>query len=816
MSKADEMKPELCNAPGAPGIEPSWTSSDKDLVGCALGPSRLWFTLGHGIVNEVYYPRIDIPQIRDLGFIVADGQGFWVEVKRLQTRQLQLAAPGVPAVEIRHVHPRFTLVLLICPDPVRDVLLIEARLNGEPGLQPYVLLAPHLGGTGHNNLAWATQHRGRSVLWAEQGPFGLALLARDNTSHQDALQQTSAGYAGISDGWQDFTSNGLLRWRYNAAGPGNVSLIGKLPVDSTLALGLASSKEAAATLAASALQQDVNHVWQSHCNAWQDWHRRCQQQLPQGLTLPDALYEQMQTSAMVLRCHLDKTFPGAMVASLSIPWGNRGEERGGYHLVWPRDLVECASALLALGAVDDARDVLRYLIATQLEDGHWYQNQWLGGKPYWGGVQLDEAAFPVLLAVALRERDALDGIDAGDMVRRALSFIALHGPASDQDRWEEDAGVNTFTLAACIAALVGGAIFLDESERTLILRLADYWNANIENWTVAHDTALARAHQVPGYYVRVSPVQTLQDASALARVLPIKNRLTDLEIAASEQLGVDFLQLVRFGLRPADDPLITATLQVTDALLKVDTPSGPTWHRYNGDGYGEHNDGNAFDGTGSGRAWPLLTGERGHYELAAGADPLPYLYAMANMAGGLGMIPEQVWDTTANETRGLHCGRPTGSAMPLAWAHAEFIKLAVSRHLQRVFDRPTEVWRRYSGKRPQPKSAYWTLEAPLTTIKTGQTLVLLLPEAGILHTGINDWQKIRDLPTRYSATGLHWVEIPPEQGTHSIEFTWRLHNGSWHERDFQVTVLAEKRERPATSESSVRVADKMAAADSHA
>jgi GH15 family glucan-1,4-alpha-glucosidase len=146
-----------------------------------------------------------------------------------------------------------------------------------------------------------------------------------------------------------------------------------------------------------------------------------------------------------------------MVASLSVPWGDRGEERGGYHLVWPRDLVECAGALLALGALEDARNVLRYLIATQLEDGHWYQNQWLGGRPYWGGIQLDEAAFPVLLAAVLAERDALDGINVRDMAGRALSFIMRHGPASDQDRWEEDAGVNTFTLAVCISALVGGA-----------------------------------------------------------------------------------------------------------------------------------------------------------------------------------------------------------------------------------------------------------------------------------------------------------------------------------------------------------------------
>jgi glucoamylase len=778
-------------APGAPGIKPTWTSSDKDLVGCALGPPRLWFTIGHGIINEVYYPRIDIPQIRDLGFIVGDGRGFWVEVKRLDTRRVHLTAPGVPAIAITHSHPRFQLQLRVCPDPLRDVLLIEMRLEGDAGLHPYVLLAPHLGGTGRNNTAWASRHHGRHVLWAEQGPFGLALLARD-AGHQDAFARTSAGHVGISDGWQDFMHNGAMAWRYGKAGPGNVALTGQLSNEVVLALGLASSKEAAATLARSALQQSFADAWQAHCRTWEAWLQECRSHLHAGFTLPGDLDAQFHTSAMVLRSHMDWTFSGAMVASLSIPWGSQGEERGGYHLVWPRDLVECAGALLALGALEDARNVLRYLIASQLEDGHWFQNQWLGGKPYWGGIQLDEAAFPVLLAVLLAEHNALDHIDVRDMVCRALGFIARNGPASDQDRWEEDAGVNTFTLAACIAALVGGARFLDEPDRSLALRLADYWNANIEHWTVAYDTRLAQEHDVTGYYVRVSPVQTLQDSRALARVLPIKNRATGNGLPAAEQVGVDFLQLVRFGLRRADDPLILATLKVADALLRVETPSGPVWHRYNGDGYGEQDDGSAYNATGTGRAWPLLTGERGHFELAAGNDPLPLLRSMAEMAGGLGMLPEQVWDAASIPSRGLYPGRPTGSAMPLAWAHAEFIKLAVSRHNERIFDRPEAVWQRYHGHTPDARYVYWTPAAPLTVMARHQTLVIILPEPASVHVGVNGWQGVHDVPTAASALGIHWIEIDPgrQDDIRSVEFTWRRRGGAWRGRDFSIAVTA--------------------------
>ncbi len=319
-----------------------------------------------------------------------------------------------------------------------------------------------------------------------------------------------------------------------------------------------------------------------------------------------------------------------MVASLSIPWGDSGNERGGYHLVWPRDLVEAAGALLALGADQEARDTLRYLMATQLADGHWHQNQWLGGTAYWQGVQLDETAFPVLLAAALDEREALAGIEVEDMVRRALGFIARSGPATDQDRWEESAGINPFTLAVSIAALVAGAALLPSPAGDWAVELADFWNANIERWTSVSETPLAFRLGVKGYYVLVLPGQVLERPDILREVIPIHNRTDNVAVRADELVGTEFLQLVRFGLRRPDDPLILDSIQVADALLKTDTPSGPVWHRYNCDGYGEHDDGSPYDGTGRGRGWPLLTGERGHYELVAGRDPLPYLEAMCS------------------------------------------------------------------------------------------------------------------------------------------------------------------------------------------
>lgn len=313
-------------APGIPGIPPTWCSSDKDLVGTAVGPARLWYTLGHGIINEIYYPRIDIPQIRDLGFIVADGQGFWVEGKRLLDRDIDLPAPGIPLPTITHHHPRFSLILRVCPDSERDVLLIDLDLEGDEELLPYVLLAPRLGGSGRDNTAWAQVHRGRKLLWADQGTFGLALSASDSAFH-DAYGRTSVGHVGASDLWQDFAVNGRMSWEYDTAGPGNVALAGELPRHARLALGMATSKEAAATLAVAALTQSFDALIEQQTTALEQWHREREIRAPVP-KLPRDLTAQYRTSAMVLKCHRDKTFSGAMVASLSVPWGNRGEERG--------------------------------------------------------------------------------------------------------------------------------------------------------------------------------------------------------------------------------------------------------------------------------------------------------------------------------------------------------------------------------------------------------------------------------------------------------------------------------------------------------
>jgi glucoamylase len=802
-------------APGAPGIPPTWSTSDKDAVGTSHYSSRVWFTIGRGILNEVYWPHVDRPQIRDLGFIVADDAGFWSEVKRDAAHEVRHAERGVPAITAVHRHEAYRLTLRICADDHADVVRIEARLEDlrdrtGPGpaaspLRLYPLLAPHLGFTGLHGRAWVGTHRGSPMLFAQDGPWVLALA-----SDPSPLRQ-AVGYVGASDGWQDFAAHGRMAWTYQEAGPGNVAGMTELSLDrgvAQLALAFGARPEEAGLEASAALAGPFESAWDEYLGNWGEFVRTVVD--PPADLSPDErdLY---MTSAAVLRTHQDRTLPGATVASLSIPWGNTRNDLGGYHLVWSRDLVESAGAFVALGAVATARRTLAYLVASQEADGHWPQNQWVDGVPYWTGLQLDEAAYPLLLAGALRtgaahmhgrtgpheeafqnlvSRAALDG-----MIARAARFIARTGPATSQDRWEETAGLTPSTLAPVVAALVVAAEHLPEPAGAYCLELADDWNASIEDWTYARGTRLAREHGVDGHYVRIASPDVLGGAP-LSTPVELRNRPPGSSmVPGDEMVGTDFLALVRFGLRLPDDPRIVSSLAIADALLRTETPSGSVWHRYTGDGYGEHEDGSAYDGTGAGRGWPLLVGERGHFELDAGRDATPYLEAMRRMASEGGMLPEQVWDAAPIPDRHLEPGRPSGSAMPLAWAHAEYVKLVRSVALGHSIDRPEAAWRRYRGIVPRATRATWRFTAPRPSMPAGRALRLELMAPARVRYSTDRWQAWTDLDARDTGLGVWLADIPSSDRLApggAVDFTfWWPEAGRWEGRDLRVEVSPE-------------------------
>ncbi len=726
-------------APGWPGVAPTWTSSAKDMVTTALGPSRVWATIGHGVINEVYWPSAGRPQIRDLGFIVADSSS-WHEIKRVAQYQLSLAEPSLPLPRIVHKGEGYLLELELLPDPLRDVLLIAFRLNGEK-VKLYALLAPHLDGSGLHNNARAA----RDILaWKDRNAVCLAADC--------GFSRTSAGFVGNSDGWQDFSRHGRMLWTYSEAIDGNVALMGELAsCVGVLALGFAETIEGAQTLVRSSLGQGFDAIQRSCAADWKVWAA--------SLVIPEAPEEvrrEAYLSAAVLKVHEGKTYPGAVVASLSIPWGNTSDSVGGYHLVWTRDAVEAGLALLALGCTADARRMLSYLMAIQHSDGSWSQNSFPDGRPFWTGIQLDEVGFPILLAAKLAEYGAIDGLTGvSEMVIRAASFLARNGPISPQDRWEENAGISPFSLGIEISALVAAADYLSATDHAYALSLADYWNERLEHWTYVERGTFAQSFGVDGYYVRIAP-PPLQ--GGLCGRIDVRNR-PGKNIPAIALIGMDYLYLPRLGLRDARDPRIQNTLKVSDGLLRVETPHGIAYHRYNEDGYGEHEDGAPFDGTGIGRAWPLLIGERGHLEILLGNDPLPYLETMVRMTGRGRLVPEQVWDVAPILTRKLEPGKPSGSAMPLVWAHAEFLKLLAARQLGRPLEMLASVERRYQARRPMAPMWHWRHSEPFGQLPVGRALLIESPDPFRLHYGFDDWREVADRPSEPQGLGMQGVRF---------------------------------------------------------
>ncbi|MGC9268703.1 glycoside hydrolase family 15 protein [Acidiphilium sp.] len=796
----------MTQAPGGPGLPPRWTSSAKDGVGTALSPrSAVWFTHSHGILDEIYYPRVDQACTRDCGLIVTDGRagGVFVEEKRSTTTETRRLADGVPLFTIRNtcLQHRFVIEKKIVSDPVHDCVLQHIRLipsEGVTGLRLFVLLAPHLVNGGAHNTGWVGHYKDQSMLFASGDGTSLALACLSG------LRASSVGYVGSSDGWQILRRHGSLAEIFERAEDGNIALVAEIDATAPvlLAIGFGRKPEEAAFQAAASLARGYHRAETDYAANWRHWQAVLEPLDPAQPTGPHNFY---RVSTAVMRCHESPLFPGGSIASLSIPWGaSQGDDDlGGYHLVWPRDLVETAGALLACGALPDARRTLDYLRIIQEADGHWPQNTWLDGSAYWGGLQMDETAFPVLLLDLAFRNGAVAETELCDywsMVRRACAFIISNGPATGQDRWEENAGYTPATLAVEIAGLLAGAEIAERlghhAVASFIRDTADAWNADIESWIYVTGTDLARSCGVDGYYLRIvtDGIRDLSGATGHGRIA-VKNRpLGEASIPAEELVGADALALVRLGLRSAHDPRIRNTITVIDHLTRVDLPQGPVWHRYNSDGYGEHHDGRPFDGTGHGRAWPLLTGERAHYAIAAddlnGAAALRATIEGCASEGGL--LPEQVWDTEDIPEHELFRGRPSGSAMPLVWAHAEYVKLLRSLRDGAVFDLPPQTVRRYQVEQVQPRCRDWREAWRRSKIPVGQMLRIELADPGVIHWSDDDWATSHEVATTDSGLGINAAELPSARlsAGRSLVFTWRRVDGSWRGENFAVAVIA--------------------------
>ena len=608
----------------------------------------------------------------------------------------------------------------------------------------------------------------------------------------------SAGFVGYSDGWQDLIRHGSLTSLYKRAENGNVALTGEIDLKNdtfVLALGFGRNSAEAAQQSRASLNEGFQNLLDSYSGAWRQFW---QKQKPVFYAEKHKLFS---TSAMVIIVHKSKYVPGAILASLAVPWGfSKGDgDLGGYHLIWPRDMVQSAGGLIAAGIKTEVMNFLVYLESTQESDGHWPQNMWIDGFPYWSGIQMDETALPILLFDLARRETALLESDIyrfWPMIKKALGYIVKNGPVTQQDRWEENGGYTPFTIAAEIAALITGAELAElageEGAAPYLRETADAWYSCIDRWLYVKGGELADKTGVEGYYVRVTP----PDFEEGDDVICIKNRSpASCHPHVSSVVCADVLALVRFGLRNADDGRILNTLKVVDALLKVETPSGPCWHRYNGDGYGEHEDGSPFDGTGRGRLWPLLTGERAHYNIAAGnfKEAKRLLETMEGLADGIGLLPEQVWDSHDIPERGLFFGRPTGSAMPLVWAHAEYLKLVRSLTEERVFDMPPQTVFRYLKSGVTSNLMQWRFNHKLHKMPQGKTLRIETLSPAMVHWSDDGWHTVKDTQTKDSGFGVYYADLPssyiPEDGEIIFTFYW-INANRWEGNDFNIRIKA--------------------------
>ncbi|HYF91463.1 MAG TPA: glycoside hydrolase family 15 protein [Symbiobacteriaceae bacterium] len=787
---------------GWPGVEPRWTHGNKDGVGTANSPaSRVWFTLSRGALSEVYYPTVDRAQLRDLQFLISDGRTLChTEKKNLQseTEALSEQALGYRIIN-REPDGLYTITKEIISDPVLPCVLQRVRLepgpSAPPGLVLYAFASPRLGGGGWGNNGYVVEVAGRDLLVAERNGVWLAMGATV------PFVRLSCGYMGHSDGWTDLSDNCRMDWVFDRALEGHIALTGALAAHAfTIGVAFGDSMQSAVVALFQALGTPFDEQQAVFLN---QWHRSQRCLLPLDRVSGDSGFLHRRSHSL-LRAHEDKTFPGALIASLSIPWGEASgdDNAGGYHLVWTRDMVNSAMGLLAGGDTETPFRALIYLAGSQQADGGFPQNFWINGEPHWRGVQLDEVAFPILLAWRLKQEGALGAFDPYEMVLRAAGYLIRHGPATQQERWEEASGYSPSTLAVNIAALICAACLArdrgDSATAEFLEAYADFLEGHLEAWTVTTQGTLVPA--IPRHYIRIMPVDVTNvcpDEDPNQGQLYIANRPPGARVAfaAKDIVDAGFLELVRYGIRIPDDPLIVDSLAVIDAVLKVDTPSGPAWRRYNHDGYGQKEDSRPYTGWGVGRAWPLLAGERGHYELAAGRDAVPYIRALERFATVTGMLPEQVWDKADQPERRLFLGRPTGSAMPLMWAHAEYIKLLRSTHDGRIFDLIEPVFRRYCTDRSAVQAReIWKPNRQPRSVQAGATLRIQAETPFRLRWTADGWAAATDSFSTPTVLGFEYVDLPVglEQTTpFTFTFYWPR-EGRWEGRDYQVAVLQKR------------------------
>ena len=757
------------SAPGAPGAVPFWAYAGKTGIGTSFEQyqnghysdeaptgevSKVWFSIAKGMITETMFGLIHQAQIKDMQFVVV-GKDFTVTeaddldvtidylYKDDKGRPLSLAYKVVS----KDKQGRFSLEKHIFTDPDGQSLFVRSIFNTQlEGVKAYVSVNPYVDNNGLDDFAKTTD----KGLLAWQDDSYLSLQGAQ------PFKQTSVGFTGVSDGLNQLKTTQQLTQVYNNTGEqsGNVSLLAELgeisensQFDLTLSFGNSeqtSFKQGQATLAKGYQAVLDNYNGKGEALGWQDYM--------QSLAPLNNMSKQtadngklLYTSAMVLKAQEDKTHAGALIASLSNPWGETVSAKTGstgYKAVWVRDFYQVAMAFMAMGDNATAKTAFEYLEKVQVNsktpgnkgDTGWFlQKTHVDGELEWVGVQLDQTAMPLMLAWKLHQADVLTDAELSDwysrMLKPAADFLVEGGranilwndtqitpPATQQERWEEQEGYSPSTTAAVVAGLITAADIAklagDDANATRYLNTAKRYNNDIEKLMFTTAGNLESSASDGEYFIRIGQDK---DANSNTKINANNGREG---FNKKQILDGGFLELVRYGVRDAlapsivktlpeyDDETLTDNLQVKYSFEFTDgSGTFAGYRRYGNDGYGEDEVTGANYAEGGknspgqrGRVWPFFTGERGHYEIAAAnannsldatkqqAIKNSYVKGLEQFANQGMMLPEQVWDGVGINKAGYILGEGTNSATPLAWTHAEYVKLVRSLSDKQVWD----------------------------------------------------------------------------------------------------------------------------------
>lgn len=765
-------------APGAPGNASVWAYAGKTGIGTSFEQytkgaysdagatgtiSKVWFSIAQGVLTETMYGLIHEAQLQELQFFIK-GNDFLDEEKQdtvSTTEYLATDAQGRPqslAYKIinKDKNGQYEIEKHFFTDPDSQSLMMRVQFRAlADEITPYVYVNPAIANTGSNDSAAFSNNS-----WtATDGDNSMTL----KTSAQ--VVQSTVGFEGVSDGITELKKSGSLGTTYATTGAtkGNVAFTLQLPAMKKgetaqwdFVLGFGNNSAESMTAADKTLARGYDKVL-AHYNGegdaigWQDFL----QSLPALETLSATATDGgklLYTSAMVLKAQEDKTHAGAFIASLSNPWGDTKpaeQSATGYKAVWPRDFYQVAMAMLALGDTESPRIAFEYLQQVQASEkiagysgtpGWFLQKTHVDGEPEWVGVQLDQTGMPIMLGWRLWKDGIFSDVEITawyhKMLKPAADFLADGGkvkimwndteikpPYTQQERWEEQKGYSPSTTAAIIAGLVSAGDIAtqagDAAGAEKYFAAADKYSSELESLTFTTKGSLTGDMGNGQYYLRINANDDPNDRSALGT--------SNAQVINDESQVVDggFLELVRYGVRAANDKHILETLPEYDNqqlpdLLRVKyefTFPGvegvfPGWRRYGIDGYGEDlQTGYGYveannSSAGRGRVWPFFTGERGHYELQLAKTDNKlnmeklrntYVKAMELFANEGMMLPEQVWDGIgSNAAYNYQIGEGTNGATPLAWTHAEYVKLLRSYSDGKVWDRNASTEARYA------------------------------------------------------------------------------------------------------------------------